>query len=44
MINLNSAEVSSLAQNTITWFLAHGIKIVFILVATILIPSDTCAM
>jgi small conductance mechanosensitive channel len=37
MINLNSAEINSLTQNIITWVLAHGIKIVLILIATILI-------
>ncbi len=37
MINITSAEISNLTQNIITWVLAHGIKIVLILITTVLI-------
>ena len=37
MTNLNGIEVNNLTQNIIAWLLTHGIKIVLILIATVLI-------
>ena len=37
MTNLNGIEVNNLTQNIIAWLLTHGIKIILILIATVLI-------